>query len=69
MTLVTGKITFNNSFDALINFHIKSTQDLSLEALYSDYGILNGPMDGYGTLNFMSSHDDGSPLDKARNYP
>lgn len=61
---------FNNSFDALINFHIKSTQDLSLEALYSDYSnILNGPMDGYGTLNFMSSHDDGSPFDKERDYP
>ena len=61
---------FNNSFDALINFHIKGTQDMSLEALYSDYSnILNGPMDGFGTLNFMSSHDDGSPFDKARKNP
>ena len=61
---------FNNSFDALINFHIKGTQDLSLEELYSDYSnILNGPMDGYGTLNFMSSHDDGSPFDKERKNP
>ena len=61
---------FNNSFDALINFHIKGTQDLSLEELYSDYSnILNGPMDGFGTLNFMSSHDDGSPFDKERKNP
>ncbi len=61
---------FNNSFDALINFNIKGSQNLSLEELYSDYSqILNGPMDGYGTLNFMSSHDDGSPFDKARNRP
>jgi len=61
---------FNNSFDALINFHIKGTQDMSLEELYSDYSqILNGPMEGFGTLNFMSSHDDGSPFDKARDYP
>ena len=61
---------FNNSFDALINFHIKGTQNLSLEELYSDYSnILNGPMDGYGTLNFMSSHDDGSPFDKERKNP
>jgi len=61
---------FNNSFDALINFHIKGTQDMSLEALYSDYStILNGPMDGFGTLNFMSSHDDGSPFDKERKNP
>jgi alpha-amylase len=61
---------FNNSFDALINFHIKGTQAMSLEELFSDYSnILNGPMDGFGTLNFMSSHDDGSPFDKDRNNP
>ena len=61
---------FNNSFDALINFHIKGTRDMSLEVLYSDYStILNGPMDGFGTLNFMSSHYDGSPFDKERKNP
>jgi alpha-amylase len=26
-------------------------------------------MDGFGTLNFMSSHDDGSPFDKERKNP
>jgi len=61
---------FENSFDALINFHLKSTGAQSLDSVYQDYAkILNGPMAGYGTLNFLTSHDDGAPFDLAREKP
>ncbi|MBX2828315.1 MAG: alpha-amylase [Flavobacteriaceae bacterium] len=58
---------FNDSFDALINFDLRGTAEESLESVFSRYSdILNGEMDGYGTLSYISSHDDGSPYDKAR---
>ena len=58
---------FGKSFDALINFDLRSTGDKSLEEVFSSYSeILNTEMDGFGTLNYVSSHDDGAPYDKAR---
>ena len=61
---------FDNSFDALINFHLKTTAEQPLDSVYQDYAtLLNGPMEGYSTLNFMTSHDDGSPYDAPRTNP
>lgn len=58
---------FGKSFDALINFDLRSTGDKSLEEVFSSYSdILNTEMNGFGTLNYVSSHDDGDPYDKAR---
>jgi alpha-amylase len=58
---------FGNSFDALINFDLRSTGDQSLEDVFSSYSeILNTEMKGFGTLNYISSHDDGEPYDKTR---
>ncbi|MDC8004762.1 alpha-amylase family glycosyl hydrolase [Aureisphaera galaxeae] len=58
---------FNDSFDALINFDLRSTAEESLESVFSRYSnILNGDMDGYGTMSYISSHDDGGPYDKSR---
>ena len=58
---------FGKSFDALINFNLRSTRDKPLEEVFSSYAqILNTEMDGFGTLNYVSSHDDGEPYDKAR---
>ena len=31
--------------------------------------ILNGPLANYGTVNYLSSHDDGQPFDPAREKP
>ena len=58
---------FGKSFDALINFDLRSSAAQSLEELFSSYStILSSEMDGFGTLNYITSHDDGQPYDKAR---
>ena len=58
---------FNDSFNALINFDLRWDGDRPLEAIYSAYSnILNNELDGYSTLSYISSHDDGSPFDKER---
>ena len=59
---------FDNMFDALINFDLKdSGAKLSYEQLFSRYdSILNTSLAGYGTLSYMTSHDDSTPFDKAR---
>lgn len=58
---------FGKSFDALINFDLRSTSEKSLEDVFRSYSeILNTEMNGYGTLNYISSHDDGEPFDKTR---
>ncbi|MFD1163843.1 MULTISPECIES: alpha-amylase family glycosyl hydrolase [Hwangdonia] len=62
---------FDHAFQSLINFQFKwnaSQQDYeTLFANYSNY--LNNDLKGYGTVNYLSSHDDGQPFDAARNKP
>jgi len=61
---------FNNSFDALINFNLKYDNGRSLEETYAEYdSILNNGLKGFSTLNYLTSHDDGQPFDKAREKP
>ncbi|KAA3621086.1 MAG: alpha-amlyase [Flavobacterium sp.] len=61
---------FNDSFDALINFNLRSSANRSYEDVFSSYSeILNGELDGYSTLSYVSSHDDGEPFDKERAKP
>lgn len=61
---------FDNSFHSLINFEFKSNARGNYEQLFSKYSeILNGDMKGFGTLNYLSSHDDGSPFDANRRQP
>ncbi len=61
---------FNNSFDALINFDLRSSGDRSYEEVFSSYyEILSGKLDGHSTLSYMSSHDDSHPFDKQRKKP
>ncbi len=62
---------FDKAFQSLINFQFKwhaAQQDYeSLFANYSKY--LNNDLKGYGTLNYLSSHDDGQPFDANREKP
>ena len=59
-----------NGFDSMINFDMKSDAAKGYEQLFSDYSkALQGPMKGYSVLNYISSHDDGSPFDPARQRP
>lgn len=61
---------FAHGFPALINFDFKSDANQSFEELFSSYSdILNGEMKGKMIMNYISSHDDGSPFDKDREMP
>jgi alpha-amylase len=59
-----------NGFDSMINFSMKSDATEGYEKLFSSYSkILHGDMKGYSVLNYLSSHDDGSPFDALRERP
>ena len=59
-----------NGFDSMINFSMKTDAAQGYEKLFSDYSkALHGPMKGYSVLNYVSSHDDGSPFDPLRLRP
>ncbi|QXP77542.1 MULTISPECIES: alpha-amylase family glycosyl hydrolase [Winogradskyella] len=67
------KVNYFNppSFQSLINFEFKyNSKDKSYEDLFSNYSqILQHELKGFGTLNYLSSHDDGSPFDALRKKP
>ena len=62
---------FANGFDALINFDLKTdAQKTSYEAIFSKYdNLLHTELKGKSVLNYLTSHDDGAPFDKARQKP
>ncbi|MEM1001775.1 MAG: alpha-amylase family glycosyl hydrolase [Bacteroidota bacterium] len=62
---------FDNAFESLINFEFKwNSKELSYEDLFTKYDkSLNSELKGYGILNYLSSHDDGSPFDAEREKP
>lgn len=59
------------SFRSLINFEFKyNSKDMAYEDLFKHYSkVLQGDLKGFGTLNYLSSHDDGSPFDGIRKKP
>ena len=62
---------FENGFNSLINFEFKwNAAQNTYEELFSRYSsILNNELKGFGIMNYVSSHDDGSPFDKERTKP
>ena len=62
---------FAHGYDALINFGFKREAAGSLDSLFAGYaGRLHGPaLRGAAILNYISSHDDGSPYDPERKDP
>jgi alpha-amylase len=62
---------FEDSFSSLINFDFKwDAAKVSYEALFSKNAqILMDSLSGFGTLNYLTSHDDGSPYDAKREKP
>ena len=61
---------FDNSFHSLINFELKADAQGNYEQMFTKYSeILQNDLKGYGTLNYLSSHDDGGPFDPSRNKP
>ena len=58
---------FANGFDNMINFEFKYNAQDSYESVFSLYSDrLNTQLEGYSLLNYVSSHDDGSPFDPKR---
>lgn len=59
------------SFHSLINFEFKwNSKEMAYESLFKRYSeVLNNELKDYGTMNYLSSHDDGSPFDASRQKP
>ncbi len=59
------------SFHSLINFEFKyNSKEMGYEDLFKHYSeVLQGDLKGFGTLNYLSSHDDSSPFDGIRKKP
>jgi alpha-amylase len=62
---------YAHGYDALINFGFKGRIRRDLDATYSDYAevLREGALEGLTVVNYMSSHDDGSPYDPERETP
>jgi alpha-amylase len=62
---------FAHGYDGLINFGFKRDAAGSLDDLYMRYSaaLQQGPLRGVAILNYVSSHDDGSPYDVDRTDP
>ena len=67
------KVNYFNppSFQSLINFEFKyNAKDKDYQDLFAHYDdILHNELKGFGTLNYLSSHDDGQPFDAVRKKP
>jgi len=59
---------FDKAFQSLINFQFKwdAKQKPMAEVFKSYAHILQNDLKGYGTMNYISSHDDGQPYDAKR---
>jgi alpha-amylase len=62
---------FARGYDGLINFTFKRDAAGSLDSLYTRYSaaLIDGALHGVSILNYVSSHDDGSPYDLERRDP
>ncbi len=61
---------FSNGYDALINFGFKSDTG-SVDGLFTRYSAMlhEGGLGETSIVNYLSSHDDGSPYDRDRKDP
>ncbi len=58
---------FENGFNNMINFEFKWDAQKDYEFIFSKYsGKLNNELKGFSVMNYLSSHDDGSPFDAKR---
>jgi alpha-amylase len=61
---------FQHGFNGMINFEFKWHAQQGYEQLFSRYSNwLNNELEGLGIMNYLSSHDDGSPFDPRREKP
>jgi alpha-amylase len=58
---------YENGFNNMINFEFKWDAQKDYEFIFSKYSSkLNNELKGFSVLNYLSSHDDGSPFDAKR---
>ncbi|TRZ43642.1 alpha-amylase family glycosyl hydrolase [Robertkochia solimangrovi] len=58
---------YEHGFKSLINFDMKYDSQKDYESLFSKYdSLLHNELKGKSVLNYLSSHDDGSPFDQHR---
>ena len=62
---------FSHGYDALINFGFKRDASSRPDSFFTAYAaaLHGGPLDDVAILNYVSSHDDGSPYDVDRKDP
>lgn len=59
---------YANGFDSMINFEFKKSANQDYESIFSVYSdSVNGKDSEIQILNYLTSHDDGTPFDKERN--
>lgn len=58
---------YDSGFNNMINFEFKWDAQKDYESIFSKYsGKLNNELEGSSVLNYLSSHDDGTPFDAKR---
>ncbi|MBO0322456.1 alpha-amylase [Muricauda sp. CAU 1633] len=58
---------FNYGFKSLINFELKTDADKNYETIFKKYsGLLHTKLKDKSVLNYLTSHDDGTPYDPER---
>ncbi|MBT8290403.1 MAG: alpha-amylase, partial [Muriicola sp.] len=61
---------FAHGFNSLINFELKTDAQKSYEQIFKKYNsLLHSKLKGASVINYLTSHDDGSPFDKERKKP
>lgn len=61
---------FDNGFKSLINFELKADATKAYDSIFNKYNkLLRTKLKGKSILNYLTSHDDGSPFDKERQHP
>ncbi|UJH67658.1 alpha-amylase family glycosyl hydrolase [Allomuricauda sp. SCSIO 65647] len=61
---------FDHGFKSLINFELKNDAKNSYEKVFRKYNsLLHTKLKGKSVLNYLTSHDDGSPFDQERTKP
>lgn len=61
---------FDYGFKSLINFELKNDADNDYETIFKKYSkLLHTKLQDKSVLNYLTSHDDGSPYDKNRSKP
>ena len=61
---------FDHGFKSLINFELKNDAKKDYDAIFKKYNyLLNTKLKGKSVVNYLTSHDDGSPFDQERKKP